>query len=112
VLLDHTGFSYAEIAEIIGVEVGTVKSRLSRARVRLRDILTESGAFDLMQPSSTDDAATEHMASPGRSPDGHSASIDQTEGPPKRRDGPMPAPDDETAGTGTGLGGVRPSGET
>jgi len=39
VLLDHAGLDYAAIAEILGIEVGTVKSRLSRARGRLRDIL-------------------------------------------------------------------------
>lgn len=39
VLLDQAGFSYAEMAEILELEPGTVKSRLSRARVRARDIL-------------------------------------------------------------------------
>jgi RNA polymerase sigma-70 factor, ECF subfamily len=39
VLSDIQGFSYAEISEIAGVSLGTVKSRLSRARGKVRDHL-------------------------------------------------------------------------
>ncbi|HYN86960.1 MAG TPA: sigma-70 family RNA polymerase sigma factor [Ardenticatenaceae bacterium] len=39
VLADVQGFSYEEIAEATEVELGTVKSRLSRARRRVRDLL-------------------------------------------------------------------------
>ncbi|UCC88841.1 MAG: sigma-70 family RNA polymerase sigma factor [Anaerolineales bacterium] len=41
VLSDVQGFAYQEIADITGISLGTVKSRLSRARTRLRDYLRE-----------------------------------------------------------------------
>ncbi len=39
VLRDIEGMSYARIAETLGIEIGTVRSRLSRARTKLKDIL-------------------------------------------------------------------------
>jgi RNA polymerase sigma-70 factor (ECF subfamily) len=42
VLSDVQGFSYDEIAQTANVTLGTVKSRLSRARAQLRDCLRES----------------------------------------------------------------------
>jgi len=41
VLSDVQGLSYNEIAEVTGLSLGTVKSRLSRGRARLRDYLVE-----------------------------------------------------------------------
>jgi len=41
VLVDVQGFDYIEAAEVIHTPVGTVKSRLSRARMRLRDCLRD-----------------------------------------------------------------------
>lgn len=43
VLSDVHGLSYEEVAEVAGLPLGTVKSRLSRARGRLRDILAATG---------------------------------------------------------------------
>jgi len=41
VLCDIHGYAYEEIVEMTGVAMGTVKSRISRARGRMRDYLTE-----------------------------------------------------------------------
>ena len=38
-LRDIKGFSYNEISEIMGLNIGTVKSRLNRARNALKNIL-------------------------------------------------------------------------
>ena len=41
VLFDVEGYDYAEIAEMTGVSLGTVKSRIHRGRLALRDRLTD-----------------------------------------------------------------------
>ncbi len=43
ILCDVQGLSYEEIAQVTGASLGTVKSRISRARARLRDLLTARG---------------------------------------------------------------------
>lgn len=48
VLSDVEGLSYQEVAEIVGANLGTVKSRLSRARVAVRDCL--QGVQELLPP--------------------------------------------------------------
>lgn len=48
VLIDVQGFDYAEAAAVVNKPVGTVKSRLARARARLRDCL---GAHRELLPS-------------------------------------------------------------
>lgn len=44
-LHDTEGYKISEIQDVIGVPEGTVKSRLHRARARLREILEASGTF-------------------------------------------------------------------
>jgi RNA polymerase sigma-70 factor (ECF subfamily) len=46
-LIGASGFSYEEAAEIMGVAVGTVKSRVNRARVSLAALLSTGGAEDI-----------------------------------------------------------------
>jgi len=45
VMREVTGMSYDEMAVTLGVNVGTVKSRLARARTRLSEILINKGTF-------------------------------------------------------------------
>ena len=45
VMREINGFSYAEIGAVLGLEEGTVKSRIARARNALRKVLTERGNF-------------------------------------------------------------------
>jgi RNA polymerase sigma factor (sigma-70 family) len=40
VLVDIQEFDYLETAHILGIPIGTVKSRLARARVRLTQLLS------------------------------------------------------------------------
>jgi RNA polymerase sigma-70 factor (ECF subfamily) len=46
ILIGASGFSYEEAAEICGCAVGTIKSRVSRARTRLQEILGIEGDGD------------------------------------------------------------------
>ncbi len=53
VLVGASGFSYQEVASICGVPVGTVKSRVNRARSKLAVLLDHA-------PSGRDDESWEH----------------------------------------------------
>ena len=46
ILIGASGFSYEETAEICGCAVGTVKSRVNRARVKLAELLSIEGVDD------------------------------------------------------------------
>jgi RNA polymerase sigma-70 factor (ECF subfamily) len=46
-LVGASGFSYEEVAEIAGVPVGTIKSRVNRARVALATMLSTEGGEDM-----------------------------------------------------------------
>jgi RNA polymerase sigma-70 factor (ECF subfamily) len=46
ILIGASGFSYEEAAEICNCAVGTIKSRVSRARSRLQEMLQISGEGD------------------------------------------------------------------
>lgn len=46
ILVGASGFAYEEAAEICGCAVGTIKSRINRARNRLQEILNVSGQGD------------------------------------------------------------------
>ena len=60
-LIGAEGFSYEEAALLCGCAVGTIKSRVNRARVRLAEVLKVSGAADYgpeQVPSSHDRKAS------------------------------------------------------
>jgi RNA polymerase sigma-70 factor (ECF subfamily) len=53
-LVGASGFSYEEAAEMCGVAVGTVKSRVNRARTKLAELLGIRGPSDIGSDSLSD----------------------------------------------------------
>jgi RNA polymerase sigma-70 factor (ECF subfamily) len=53
VLSDVEGYAYHEVSEFTGVPIGTVKSRLSRGRIRLRDFLLCHKVLSMPKASSS-----------------------------------------------------------
>lgn len=54
VMRDVSGLSYAEIAQALSLELGTVKSRISRARAKLMLLLERDGTFCGPEPSKSE----------------------------------------------------------
>ena len=61
-LREAEGLSYAEIADAMHMELGTVKSRISRGRVLLRNYLTASGNFFESASSKVTECNREEMS--------------------------------------------------
>ncbi len=59
ILVAASGFSYEEAAEICGVALGTIKSRVNRARTRLAEILEISNESEY-GPDAASEAAIAH----------------------------------------------------
>ena len=63
ILIGASGMSYEEASEICGCAVGTIKSRVNRARNRLQELLNVSGADDYGPDAK--DASITHRAFAG-----------------------------------------------
>ena len=62
IMVGATGLSYEEAAEICGVAIGTIKSRVNRARTKLAELLS-IGSVDDLGPGRTNAAAMQRVGS-------------------------------------------------
>lgn len=53
-LVGASGFSYEEAAEVCGCAVGTIKSRVNRARAKLTELLQDDKGDKALEPGKTD----------------------------------------------------------
>ena len=62
IMVGATGLSYEEAADICGVAIGTIKSRVNRARTKLAELLS-IGSIDDLGPGRTNAAAMQRVGS-------------------------------------------------
>ena len=62
IMVGATGLSYEEAADICGVAIGTIKSRVNRARTKLAELLS-IGSVDDLGPDRTSAAAMQRAGS-------------------------------------------------
>lgn len=67
ILVGASGFSYEEAAQICGCAVGTIKSRVNRARTRLAEILSIENASDFGPDLETRAVVNSNWSPPRRS---------------------------------------------
>jgi RNA polymerase sigma-70 factor, ECF subfamily len=63
VLVGAAGFSYEEAAEISGCAVGTIKSRVNRARSKLTEMLSVGSTHEFGPDSATEAIVTRSVGS-------------------------------------------------
>lgn len=92
ILLDQSGLSYSEIATTLDVEIGTVKSRLSRARAAMRQLLSGQGQRPAQEPQ-PDEVRSPRSGQPAAQPASEAAAAPGGNAPGNTRAGSPPETD-------------------